>query len=186
MGKYSLHIALRNNTYLAAGVSLHLVNYNFQSQNNGATGSDFSWAGTTSLSIYGKSYKVGFSYNDFNKPVLQPIDYEFTLNNFLAAYGEKSIYLSSNTQLNSAIRINFIPNNKLNSIVQTGFIFSDIVGVNAFLFLNKGHGFTIDLKKINFHKTKFDFSVTYFVPKAFIGASANQFELNLKLNLPKN
>jgi hypothetical protein len=186
LGRYSFHIPLKDSIYLSVGVALHVINYNFHSTGSGALGADYSWSGNSSTTLYGSSWNISASYNDFNNPVLRPINYEFRLPHYLTIFGEKTFDVNYNTQWKSSGKINFTNKSKSSYVLQTGVVLSSMVGLNSFYYAHKGWGFAVDINKIKLYKSKLDFSVAYFIPKRLGNPPVNQFEFNLKFTLPEN
>lgn len=185
IGRYAYHIPIKDSIYWALGAAVHYINYNFHSSGSGAMGSDNSWSGNISSTIYGESWNFSLAYNDFNNPVLRPINYEFRTPHYFTIFGEKTFNVNFNTQWKSSCRLNLANDKKTIYVLQTGIILSKIVGLNYFYYATKGSGFNIDINQLNLYKTKIDLSVAYFIPKKTGNPPVNQFEFNIKFNIPK-
>jgi hypothetical protein len=179
MGRYSLHLPLQKDLFFSAGTAIHWINYNFHTSLSGVSGSDYSWAGSISCSLYSPGFSLGAAVNDFNNPRLTPISYDFIVRRFFTFYGEKSLSLNSRTKLKGAGRYNWNTANRSTGILQLGFVFSEIAGVNAFYYTGKGKGLTFDLNGIRLFQNYLDFSLAYLIPDSDVYPAASQYELNI-------
>lgn len=177
--RYAVHIPLKEDLFLAGGVALHMINYNFDASSSGASGSSFTWAGHMSTTLYSPTFRLGASLNDFNNPTIRPISYTFLINRYVNLYGEKVFDLGPKTQIRGAARCNWILGISSSYILQAGFVLSNTVGVSAFHYTGNGSGLILDLYKIKLYKNYFDFSLTYLMPQSNVYPVANQYELNL-------
>ncbi len=183
MGRYGLHLPLKKNLYFSSGVSLHWVNYNFHTPSSSISGSDFSWAGTISCSLYSEDFSLGVSVNDFNNPTLRPIAYEFLLRRFITTYAIKKLKINDQTELKGAGRFHFYSGTDPAGILQLGLVFRELAGVSALYYTTKGIGVMFDLQNIKLLKNYVHLSFAYLVPGRNVYPAASQYELNLMYSI---
>jgi len=186
MGRYALHIPLKKDLTLAAGASVHVINYNFHASTSGASGTDFNWSGTISSTLYAPTYTIAIAINDLNSPTIKPINYEFKIPRFITLHGYKIFNIFTDTKLKLASRCNWSLNtssatspsfSSYNALL--GFIFSNNVSTNGFLHLNKGWGLSFDIERIKLYHNYLNFSLAYFRPNKTYYPTVSQFELNI-------
>ena len=183
ISRYSIHLPIRTDLFLSAGAAFHLINYTLQGSGSCASGSALDWSGNISATLYSPSFKIGFSYNDFNNPQMRPIDYIFNIPRFVTIYGEKIISINEHTKMMGSIKTVWKQMYPASYQFQLGLILSKIVGVNSFIHINKGWGLALDLNSINVLKNDIDFSAAYFVPGKNSVINVIQYELNIRYNL---
>lgn len=186
ISRYAAHLPLRENLFLSLGTAFHLVNYNFHPSGSGASGSDLNWTGSFSTMLYASNFKLAISLNDFNNPIVTPINYTFNIYRYITLYGEKLFDLNQNTQFKCSARCNSFFGKPNTYILHGGLVLSKIVGVNGFYYATKGYGFTFDINSIKINKSNLDFSLAYQIPQKQVAPAANQYEVNLRYCIPNN
>jgi hypothetical protein len=181
---YALHKKLNSKLSWATGAKVYFVNYTFDASSTGASGSDGTFTGCVSSSLYTSTFKFGVSINDFNNSTLRPISYDFTLNRFLTFYGEKTFDVDQSTEFKVASRFNYISEQRNSAILQGGFVFSKVASASAFYYYNKGWGLIFDIQRIEFSDTKLDCSFSVLLPNQHTQPNMNQIEINLHYYLP--
>ncbi len=166
---------------------MHVINYLFKASSAGASGSDFAWSGNISAALYSPTFRLGISANDFNQPLLTPLDVPSIVYRYYTIHSEKKIALGLNTQLIASARTNIITNGYYALMGNIGLNFQEKIGLYGFAHNDQGWGLAIDLNHIEVSESWFDVSFAYRIPYSTgYRIPYSVFEINLGYYLSKS
>ena len=183
-GRYSWTTGVGARSSVSAGLSIGVVNYAFLGSQAGAGGASSALDGNAGIWYIRRKLKIGFSWQQLLRPVLEPLNQKFILTPYynlnaiyttdISAYISLSTHLYIRYQANESIRWNVAPVFLIHSIFETGVNYQHQNGV-ALLF---------GIKSIQFGPNTFRFMGSFLLStKKLSRTSDNVFELSVGYSL---